>query len=155
MELSEPKWVNSNYISYGVNSLRLGGLQMHNSIWSHISFKPILTDRIHICTTSHFSQFSCFSSNFYEVQQDRLIKLPKTIETKFLMVTLLCLVSLQKLPLIFIFHILGSKKFLTFLNHSAKFLFLYKLKESLEIKIEKKIIWKIFEGYICKYGTCR
>ena len=28
MEVSEPKWVNPNDISYGVNSLRLGDFQM-------------------------------------------------------------------------------------------------------------------------------
>ena len=33
MEASEPKWVNPNDILYGVNSLRLGGLQI---IWSQI-----------------------------------------------------------------------------------------------------------------------
>ena len=28
MEVSEPKWVNPDDIQYGVNSLRLGGLQI-------------------------------------------------------------------------------------------------------------------------------
>ena len=28
MEASEPKWVNSNYIQYGVNSLRLGNVNI-------------------------------------------------------------------------------------------------------------------------------
>ena len=29
MDTSEPKWVNSNAILYGVNSLRLGGIHIH------------------------------------------------------------------------------------------------------------------------------
>ena len=29
MEVSEPKWVNSDYVYYGVNSLRHGDLQIY------------------------------------------------------------------------------------------------------------------------------
>ena len=40
IEVSEPKWVNSDYIHCGVNSLSLGGLQtVHQFEWLKANFK--------------------------------------------------------------------------------------------------------------------
>ena len=42
MEASEPKWVNSNDIQYGVNSHRLGDLQMNINKWVKQNGKKIM-----------------------------------------------------------------------------------------------------------------